>query len=127
MTTAAVPQANTSVISPQATPSRHSSMENLRSSTSVPGLLGELDDRRAGDALQDRAGLRGDDVAVGVDEVHVHPAELLDVRALGGVEEDHLVAALGDRLLLGDQRAGVVAARSSPRPCHRGRRGCTPR
>jgi hypothetical protein len=36
VTTAAVPQANTSVIRPEATPSRHSSMENLRSSTFQP-------------------------------------------------------------------------------------------
>ncbi len=73
-------------------------------------LLGQLDDRRAGDALEDGAGLGGDDVAVGVDEVHVHPAELLDVLPLGDVEEDHLVAAVGGGLLLRDQRAGVVAA-----------------
>ena len=38
VTTAAVPQAKTSVISPLATPSRHSSIENLRSSTWWPFL-----------------------------------------------------------------------------------------
>ena len=68
----------------------------------VAELAGELDDAGAGDALEDRADLGGDDVAVGVDEVHVHAAELLDVLALLGVEEDHLVAAVGGGLLLGD-------------------------
>jgi hypothetical protein len=38
VTTAAVPQANTSTMSPLATPSRHSSTENLRSSTWWPSL-----------------------------------------------------------------------------------------
>ena len=38
VTTAAVPQAKTSVISPEATPSRHSSRENFRSSTAWPSL-----------------------------------------------------------------------------------------
>ena len=38
VTTAAVPHAKTSVISPEATPSRHSSMENFRSSTAWPSL-----------------------------------------------------------------------------------------
>src|SRR6478735_8241178 len=77
----------------------------------VTHLASELDDAGAGDALEDGAGLGGDDVAVGVHEVHVHAAELLDVLALLAVEEDDLVAAVGGRLLLGDQRAGVVAAR----------------
>ena len=38
VTTAAVPQAKISVIPPLATPSRHSSMENFRSSTWWPSL-----------------------------------------------------------------------------------------
>ena len=38
MITAAVPQAKISVMSPLATPSRHSSMENFRSSTWWPSL-----------------------------------------------------------------------------------------
>ena len=76
----------------------------------VAHLAGELDDRRPGDALEDGAGLGGHDGAVVVDEVHVHAAELLDVLALLGVEEHHLVTAVAGGLLLGDQRARVVAA-----------------
>ena len=53
---------------------------------------------------------RGDDAAVGVDEVHVHAAELLDVPQLLVVEEDDLVAALCRGLLLGDEGRRVVAA-----------------
>src|SRR3712207_7441215 len=48
--------------------------------------------------------------AVVVDEVEVHPTELLDVATLDRVEEDDLVVALVDRLLLRSQRARVVAA-----------------
>ena len=77
----------------------------------VPELAAQLHDRAAGDPLEDRAGRLGrDDRAVVLDEVEVHAAELLDVPPLRRVEEDHLVAALADGLLLGDQRAGVVAA-----------------
>src|SRR6478735_159895 len=73
-------------------------------------LAGELYDRRAGDALEDRAGLGRDDVPVVVHEVHVHAAELLDVLALLAVEEDDLVAAVRAGLLLRDERRRVVAA-----------------
>src|SRR3954468_2571848 len=76
----------------------------------VAELAAELDDGVAGDPLEDGSrGLRGHDAAVVAYEVEVHAAELLDVPALGGVEERDLVAALLDRLLLRDQRAGVVA------------------
>ena len=50
------------------------------------------------------------DRAVVVDEQHVHAAELLDAAALGRVEEDHLVAAVLDRLGLREQARRVVAA-----------------
>jgi hypothetical protein len=69
----------------------------------VAELAGQLDDAGARDALEDGARLGRDDPAVGVHEVEVHATELLDVAALLGVEEDHLVAALVDRLLLRDQ------------------------
>ena len=57
--TAAVPQANTSVISPEALPSRHSSMLILRSSRGDAEVGGELEQGVAGDAGQQRAGERG--------------------------------------------------------------------
>jgi hypothetical protein len=113
VTTAAVPQAKTSVISPDSTPVRHSSMSTRRSSTVEALLLGQLEDRGPRDALEDRAGeLGGDERAVGVDEEEVHPAELLDPASLDGVEEDHLVAAVLDRLEL-------LRPRATPRSCRR--------
>ena len=48
--------------------------------------------------------------AVVEDEEDVHAAELLDPPAFGGVEEDDLVAAVPDRLGLGDEARGVIAA-----------------
>ena len=53
---------------------------------------------------------RRDQAAVVEDEEDVHPAQLVDAPALDGVEEDHLVAAVLDRLGLGGQPRGVVAA-----------------
>ena len=71
----------------------------------------ELEDRGAGDALEDRAGeRRGDEAAVGVHEEHVHAAELLDRVVVVLVEEHDLVGALRRGLQLGQQRGGVVAA-----------------
>jgi hypothetical protein len=95
VTTAAVPQAKISVISPLATPSRHSSIENLRSSTWWPSLPASsmIEERVMPSRMVPVSGVTMR--AVGEDEVHVHAAELLDVRPLLGVEEDHLVAALG--------------------------------
>ena len=43
-------------------------------------------------------------------EEHVHAAEFLDVAALDRIEEDHLVAAVLDRLGLRAQAGGVIAA-----------------
>ena len=58
-------------------------------------LLGQFEDRAAGDAGQDRAGqCRGDQSAVLHHEEDIHPAELIDIRVRGGVEEDGLVAAV---------------------------------
>ena len=109
--TAAVPQAKTSAISPEATPSRHSSRVILRSVTFAAHVLGDLDHGGAGDALQDGAAQRGgDERAVLHHEEDVHAAELLDPLVVELVQEEDLVAALGLGLLLGDQRRGVVAA-----------------
>ena len=77
-----------------------------RSSGSQAELLGELEDRAAGDALEDRAGeLGGDEAAVPGDEEEVHATELLDVGVRRGVEEDRLVAAVLDALELARERA----------------------
>jgi hypothetical protein len=94
-------------MSPEATPSRHSSIETAPLDL-VAAVGGELQDRVARDALEDRVGLRRDDRAVLVDEDDVHAAELFDVAVL--VEEDDLVAALLVRLGLRQQAGGVVAA-----------------
>ena len=64
MTTAAVPQAKTSLISPLVTPSRHSSMEILRSSTWCPIFPASSMMLDAGDALEDRAERGGHDAPV---------------------------------------------------------------
>ncbi len=55
--------------------------------------------------------LGGDDGAVVEDEEDVHSAEFLEPAVLDGVEEDHLVAAVLERLLLGQQARGAVTAR----------------
>src|SRR5690606_15017496 len=74
-------------------------------------LLGELEDRRTRDALEDRAGQsRSEDAAVLHDEKQVHPAELLDVGVRRGVEEDDLVTAVLDSLELRSERGRIVAA-----------------
>src|SRR4029079_12055381 len=76
----------------------------------VADILGQLEDRRARDALEDGAGqLGGHDRAVLQDEVEVHPAELLDPPALHGVQERDLVAAVGRRLYVRGQAGGAVA------------------
>ena len=68
-------------------------------------------DRVAGDAGQDRAGQRGRRHAAVVEhEEDVHAAQFLDPAALGRVEEDHLVAAVADRLGLREQAGRIVAA-----------------
>ena len=104
MITAAVPQANTSREPAARGVGRHSSKLTGRSTTSCPASRGQRDDRVAGDAGQDRAGQRRrDQRAVVVDEEDVHAAELVDVPALHRVEEDHLVAAVLDRLGLGGE------------------------
>ena len=109
--TAAVPQANTSTMEPSAVPSRHSSMRHATLGDVVTEVAGQRQDRVAGDSRQDRAGQRRrDDRAVGVDEVQVHAAELLDVLVLGRVEERHLRAAVRVCLLLRQQAGRVVAA-----------------
>src|SRR5699024_3669510 len=62
---------------------------------------GELDDRAAGDSLEDGSGKsRGVQRAVGGDEEGVHPAEFFDAGARRGIEETHLVATVlrGDLL-----------------------------
>ena len=64
----------------------------------------------AGDAGQDRAERRRRERAVVEHEEDVHAAELLDVAALDGIEEDDLIAAVLDRLGLRAQARGVVAA-----------------
>ena len=72
---------------------------------------GEGEDRVAGDAGQDGAAeRRGQHRAVVEHEEDVHAAELLDPAPFGGVEEDDLVAAVLDRLGLGDEARGVIAA-----------------
>ena len=65
----------------------------------------------AGDAGQDRAAQRRRrHRAVVEDEEDVHAAEFFDPAMLGGVEEHDLIAAVLDRLGLGQQAGGVVAA-----------------
>src|SRR5205085_1278046 len=71
---------------------------------------GERDDRIPGDARQDRAEGRCRHRAIVEDEEDVHAAELLDPAMLGSVEEHDLIAALLDRLGLGEQAGGVIAA-----------------
>ena len=76
-----------------------------------PSAAGEGQDRIAGDARQNGAAeRRGQHRAVVEDEEHVHAAELLDPAPFGGVEKDDLVAAVPDRLGLGDEARGVIAA-----------------
>ncbi len=71
----------------------------------------QLQDAVAGDALEDAAGQRrGDQAAVAHHQEHVHAAQLFQVLALDRVQEQHLRAALRLRLLLRQQRGGVVAA-----------------
>src|SRR5450755_1509639 len=74
----------------------------------------ELEQRVAGDAVQQRArGGRGHHPGIGagtVDEEQVHPAHFLDPAPLGGVEPDHLVAAVLKRLELAGEGGRVVAA-----------------
>ena len=74
-------------------------------------VLRQLDERAAGHARQDVAGqARRLDVAVLVDDHHVHAAQLLQIGLGGGVHEAHLLAAVLDALVLADQRGGIVAA-----------------
>src|SRR6478609_1079391 len=79
----------------------------------VAEVGGEGEQGGAGDAGEQGAGeLGGDDggvLALAEDEVEVHAAHLLDPLVLGGGEPNHLVAALGGGLGLGDQGGRVVA------------------
>src|SRR5205823_12706375 len=58
------------------------------------GILGQRDDRIAGDTGQDRAEWRRRERTVVEHEAHVHAAEFLDVAALDRIEVDHLIAAV---------------------------------
>ena len=75
-------------------------------------VLGELNQRGAGHALQDGTGqLGGDDlVFLAEDEEHVHAAELFDGVAAVRVLEDDLLAAVLLTLGLGDHGCCVVTA-----------------
>src|SRR5690606_29520756 len=85
-------------------------------------LAGERQEAVAGYAGEDGAReRRGDDAPIVEHEEHVHPAEFLDPLALGGVEENDLVAAAGDGLGLRDEAGRVVAA-ALGRPGPAGRR-----
>jgi hypothetical protein len=88
--TAAVPQANTSVISPAATPLRHSSTSILRSSTANPASVANCSNEFR-DAGRQRARQLGGDqpgrAAAAEDEEQVHPAHLLDVAAFDRVSQ----------------------------------------
>src|SRR3954467_11573874 len=118
VTIAAVPQANTSTTRPLSMPLRTSSMSMRRSLTSRPRSRSSvrmvsrvtpsrmLPGRRGGCAGTAR-GARG---AVVEEEPVVHPAELLQPAPLDRIEEQHLLAAVVDCLLLGDEAGGVVAA-----------------
>ena len=126
VTTAAVPQAKTSVSSPDSQPACHSSIEMRPSSAVRPRSAARvrIESRvMPGSSVPVSAGVSE---PVAVDEEQVHPAHLLDVAVLAGVEPDHLVAALLDGLPLGDEGRRVVAAALGERRCRRARRGCTP-
>src|ERR1019366_504809 len=44
------------------------------------------------------------------DEEDIHAAKFLDPAVFGGIEEDHLIAAVSDRFSLSQESGGVVAA-----------------
>src|SRR6202035_1381116 len=72
---------------------------------------GERDDRIPGDARQDRAAQRWRGQGTVVEhEEDVHAAKFLDPAMLRRIEEHDLIAAVFDRLGLGEQAGGVVAA-----------------
>jgi len=98
--TAARTAANTSVICPSEAV-RHSSIETRRSSTSRPCSLAKvrIEERVI---LEDRPGqFGGDQAAVGVHEIEVHPAEFLDPAPFTASRETDLVTAVRRGLHLG--------------------------
>src|SRR5690606_5367966 len=77
----------------------------------VAAVAPQLQDRVERDALEDRIRVGRDEAVVARDEHDVHAAELFEVLALLGVEEQHLLAAVLVGLLLGHEGCRVVAAR----------------
>src|SRR5262249_49907369 len=76
-----------------------------------PRVLGQGDDRVAGDAVEDRVADRWRlHRAVAKDKENVHAAKFLDPAVLDGVEKHDLLAAVPVSLLLRQQAGGVVAA-----------------
>ena len=121
VTTAAVPHANTSAMSPLAMPSRTSASEMSFSTTLMPSSSSSvISASRVMPSRMVPGEARGLERAVLADDEQVHPAQLLEVRVGRGVGEQHLLAAVLVRLLSAGAATRRSCRRTWRRPCRPG-------